>query len=130
VHSKNIIEKTASWPGGPPTHLPTDDELQAVSTLVKEESVQLEAFDNELKRLKTLVSGLENDRASLARQMEVHQAYISPMRRIPDEMVREIMLRCIPIDPPPSHFDPELGPALLTHICSHWRTIALSTPQL
>ncbi|KAK7055873.1 F-box domain-containing protein [Favolaschia claudopus] len=57
-------------------------------------------------------------------------AYKYPVLKLPNEIVSEIFLHFLP----PSTICPPLtglhSPSLLTHICSKWRAIALSTPDL
>ncbi|KAJ7164785.1 hypothetical protein C8R43DRAFT_1232897 [Mycena crocata] len=57
-------------------------------------------------------------------------ALVSPILELPPELVCEIFLRCLP--PPHAGVLPSslTAPLLLTHVCSQWRVIALSLPQL
>ncbi|KAF8881788.1 hypothetical protein BD779DRAFT_1545318 [Infundibulicybe gibba] len=51
------------------------------------------------------------------------------MKDLPDDIVREIFLACLsgPAYLPPEPHEPRL---VLSHVCSPWRAIALSTPEL
>ncbi|KAF5311016.1 hypothetical protein D9619_007906 [Psilocybe cf. subviscida] len=117
-------------PGGLPNILPTKYELQNVSSLLENELSELEGLELELKRLQEVYANIELQRNDLSRTIEVHQVYLSPIRRIPDDIVREIMFQCLPSRPPPSHLKKHTAPLLLTHICRRWRSIAHSTPRL
>ncbi|KAF6743813.1 hypothetical protein DFP72DRAFT_110786 [Ephemerocybe angulata] len=58
-----------------------------------------------------------------------HSALLSPARRLPDDLLREIFLNCLP----PNHnatFSPADSPVLLTHVSHRWRDAAFSTPRL
>ncbi|KAF8171525.1 hypothetical protein BJ912DRAFT_995493 [Pholiota molesta] len=56
---------------------------------------------------------------------------MSPMSRIPYDVLREIFIHCLPRYrlrvPQPN---PMMAPMLLCHICSAWRTVALGSPTL
>ncbi|KAJ7245438.1 hypothetical protein C8J57DRAFT_759837 [Mycena rebaudengoi] len=53
-----------------------------------------------------------------------------PVLSLPDELVSEIFVHCIPVYPlRPVPLGPDC-PTHLTAICHHWRAIALSTPSL
>lgn len=68
--------------------------------------------------------------------MTEHLALIAPSRRLPPELWVEVFTRCskgAPCSIVPSvddSFDAKAGPLLLTHVCSWWRAIAISTPAL
>ncbi|KAJ7022722.1 hypothetical protein C8F04DRAFT_1137129 [Mycena alexandri] len=61
--------------------------------------------------------------------MHNHKALLSPLRRLPLDIIQEIFLACIP-----THrncvMSASEAPVLLGRICSSWRAIALSTPRL
>ncbi|KAF8152870.1 hypothetical protein K438DRAFT_375094 [Mycena galopus ATCC 62051] len=50
------------------------------------------------------------------------------MRRIPDDILREIFVTCLPTAP--NLIDPAEAPILLGCICRHWRAVAHTTPIL
>ncbi|CAA7268700.1 unnamed protein product [Cyclocybe aegerita] len=51
------------------------------------------------------------------------------MRRVPHDLLQEIFLACLPTDRNPS-LSADEAPILITQVCSHWRHVAHSTPQL
>jgi hypothetical protein len=127
---KRTIAETKDWPGGPSNVLPAENELPTLFSFINNEAIKLESLELELKRLQEVYFNLESQRNDLSRVIEAHRGYISPIRRIPDDIVREIMVRCLPSDPAPSHTNRHMAPMLLTHICRRWRSIAYSTPRL
>ncbi|KAK1235057.1 hypothetical protein PQX77_001722 [Marasmius sp. AFHP31] len=58
-----------------------------------------------------------------------HTALLSPFRRVPEDVCREIFMHCLPsidfISPSTGH-----APLLLTTVCRQWRAIAVSMPKL
>ncbi|KAJ7059696.1 hypothetical protein C8F01DRAFT_1145361 [Mycena amicta] len=71
-----------------------------------------------------------------SREMEILVAAIAPIRRMPEDVLLEIFGRCV--DEEVSEEDTVLYltldssrcPLLLTHVCAHWRSIAIGTPRL
>lgn len=68
-------------------------------------------------------------KGSLQRLLHKHQVVLSPLRRVPKEIIAEIMKSCVqedascPIHQPQTVF-------ILAGVCSRWRETAISTPQL
>ncbi|KAJ7442995.1 hypothetical protein FB451DRAFT_1057190, partial [Mycena latifolia] len=65
----------------------------------------------------------------LSAYVDAHKALISPVRRLPLDIIQEIFTACIP-----THRNCVMSaleaPVLLGRICSSWRYICLSTPHL
>ncbi|KAJ7740267.1 hypothetical protein DFH07DRAFT_690137, partial [Mycena maculata] len=65
----------------------------------------------------------------LRTDIDVYRALIPPIRRAPDDVLREIFLSRLPT----AHnalIDPDEAPLLQGHICRHWRSTAYSTPKI
>ncbi|KAJ6594712.1 hypothetical protein B0H19DRAFT_1009754, partial [Mycena capillaripes] len=75
------------------------------------------------------IDKLAAERDGLSAFVEAHKALISPVRRLPLDIIQEIFVACIPIhrNCVMSASEP---PILLGRICSSWRAISLSTPRL
>ncbi|KAJ7473920.1 hypothetical protein B0H11DRAFT_1811057 [Mycena galericulata] len=83
----------------------------------------------EVSRLDSLIRDLSAQRARISQYIDAHKALLSPVRRLPPEIVQEICLACLP-----KHRNAAMSakeaPLILTRICSAWRALALSTPAL
>ncbi|KAF9009879.1 hypothetical protein BDQ17DRAFT_987110 [Cyathus striatus] len=90
---------------------------------------QLSAVDNELSRLQAQMDKFQRDRDMLSQAIVEHRALLSPARQLPQDVLQEIFVACLPTDRNPSMSALE-APMLLTRICSAWRQIAFATPQL
>ncbi|KAJ7113899.1 hypothetical protein C8R44DRAFT_564859, partial [Mycena epipterygia] len=76
---------------------------------------------------------LEEERASLVPYHSQSTAILSPVRWMPTELLGEIFLWPLPSAVDTFHrprLDAKSSPWGLTHICGHWREVALSTPSL
>ncbi|KAJ6594888.1 hypothetical protein B0H19DRAFT_883348, partial [Mycena capillaripes] len=61
--------------------------------------------------------------------VDAHEALISPVRRLPHDIIQEIFLACLPTRRK-AVMSSSKAPLLLGHVCSGWQTIALSKPML
>ncbi|KAJ7151795.1 hypothetical protein C8R43DRAFT_1004394 [Mycena crocata] len=101
-------------------YIPTDSEIEDIhSHLVPHEA--------KLERLNVLLSDLSAQRDRLQDYVDSHKALISYARRLPQDILEIIFLECLP-----THRNAVMAPSdppqLLCHICSAWRSIALSLP--
>ncbi|KAF7315971.1 F-box domain-containing protein [Mycena indigotica] len=98
--------------------------------------------DDELEHLAVVISKLGSDLQSLAvdggdldtqesyqQQFEANRALMSPLRRMPLDIIQEIFAWCLPMDEN-YRMNVDAAPLLLGRICSSWREIAYSTPLL
>lgn len=96
---------------------------------------QITQIDNQLTRLMACVTELKHKRNILGKYTDMLTVLIAPIRCLPPEILSEIFLHCIqphsfdsPYYSPNARLD--RAPWLITHVCSRWRSIALSTPRL
>ncbi|KAJ7073827.1 hypothetical protein C8F01DRAFT_1098482 [Mycena amicta] len=88
---------------------------------------RLVVVEAEIAMMKPELSRLRTERRCIIRRL-TGSAY--PVLTLPNEIVVEIFMQCLPVYPScPPLFGPQ-SPTHLTHICSLWRTIALGTPML
>ncbi|KAF7313066.1 AAAP amino acid permease [Mycena kentingensis (nom. inval.)] len=82
-------------------------------------------------------------RATSDRNIELFTALTAPIRRLPEDVLLEIFEFCIVLDRTSGYQATDGGsattyftldalrcPVLLTHVCAHWRSVALRTPSL
>jgi hypothetical protein len=88
--------------------------------------------ENDLTQLEDQIALLHRERDKLRRYVESHKVLLSPIRRLPPEILSEIFLACLT---PWNEmltlaiFDVKSLPWLPGHICSQWRAVALSSPN-
>ncbi|RDB25980.1 hypothetical protein Hypma_006727 [Hypsizygus marmoreus] len=84
---------------------------------------------DEVRRCRSIIEQLLRDRDATNCTLERLRGSLSPIRRLPPEVLSEIFLRCQSeedfIHPAPSKF-----PHLFSSVCSAWRSVALTTPRL
>ncbi|KAJ7160725.1 hypothetical protein C8R46DRAFT_955552 [Mycena filopes] len=98
---------------------------------VRNKQAQLVNLDKVISAVQLTLRNLQADRAELAAEANQYSSVLSPIRRLPAEMISEIFLYFAPV----SHFDVLDGtrvtlPWTLGHICRFWRAISLSLGEL
>ncbi|KAJ7657786.1 hypothetical protein DFH06DRAFT_1197148 [Mycena polygramma] len=108
---------------------PTDQELLEIQALLAEPTLRMKHLDDEIADLQKAIDKLAQERDGLGAFVKAHKALISPVRRLPLDIIQEIFLACLPTyrNCVMSAKEP---PVLLGRICSSWRAISLSTPRL
>ncbi|KAH6880995.1 hypothetical protein BKA70DRAFT_171804 [Coprinopsis sp. MPI-PUGE-AT-0042] len=91
-------------------------------------------YNARLADVRFKISAVEAQVRSLkleAQRLEVLQEQkrrdLKPLRRVPDDVLREIFMQSLPAE---VTFNCLESPLLLTHICSHWRALAWDCSQL
>ncbi|TFK38340.1 hypothetical protein BDQ12DRAFT_630766, partial [Crucibulum laeve] len=99
-------------------YAPSDEQLEELSSFISSKLPELErlsAAANQYKELKEIV--------------DAHQALLSPIRRVPEEILAQIFIFCLPTDRC-AVMNVREPPLLLGRVCSQWRDIAVRTPRL
>ncbi|KAJ7062352.1 hypothetical protein C8F01DRAFT_128408 [Mycena amicta] len=110
-------------------YCPTDDEVHEINVLLAEPSEQLRQLDSKIDELRKAMEELVVERNRVAEFVDAHKALISPMRRIPLDVLQEIFVACLATKRNCIMSASE-APILLGRICSSWRAISMLTPPL
>ncbi|KAJ7618104.1 hypothetical protein DFH06DRAFT_1144938 [Mycena polygramma] len=103
-------------------YVPSEAEVKGIHS-------HLIAHTLEVSRLEALIQDLSDQRQKTLDYIAAHEALVSPARRMPQDVVQEVFLACLPTQRN-SVMSTKDAPLLLARICSAWRTLALSTPAL
>ncbi|KAF7342613.1 F-box domain-containing protein [Mycena sanguinolenta] len=107
---------------------PRTTDLAFLRPVVQKTSARLANLDEDISRLQGRLQQLEDERASLAQYHTRITGVLSPVRRMPPEILGEIFSWTLPT------IREVLGiencPWVLTHVCCGWRAVALSIPSL
>ncbi|KAK7043141.1 hypothetical protein VNI00_008495 [Paramarasmius palmivorus] len=101
---------------------PSPQEIVEIRQVLDEPNKQLRAIEAEIARLQA-----QHD--ELRTFIDNHNALLSPIRRAPTDILREIFVHCLPDEHLPCRNLRE-APLLLTGICKGWREVAVTTPAL
>ncbi|KAF8211000.1 hypothetical protein K438DRAFT_1530063, partial [Mycena galopus ATCC 62051] len=113
--------------------LPEDSDSTFIRSVISKTDAYLASLDDEISKLQEKLRQLEDERASLANYRTRNAAILSPIRRMPPEVLGEIFLWTLPaIDDilRVGRFDMSRSPWLLTRISGRWRAVSVSNPLL
>ncbi|KAF7334819.1 hypothetical protein MSAN_02368600 [Mycena sanguinolenta] len=110
-------------------YCPTDEEILEINALLVEPTLRMKGLDDEITDLQKAIDKLAEERGRVAAYVEAHKALLSPVRRLPLDIIQELFVACLP-----THrncvMSASEAPVLLGRVCSSWRAISLSTPRL
>ncbi|KAF9530122.1 hypothetical protein CPB83DRAFT_201199 [Crepidotus variabilis] len=105
-------------------YVPTDQEVKHLKELLVEPFANLQALDADIASTQALLSKNIKDRTILVAQLTKYRSLVSPIRRIPPDVLSEIFFHCLPTDAYTGSMSVVVAPMLLTRVCSAWRTTA------
>jgi hypothetical protein len=105
-------------------HVPEANEKTSILTTIEQCGVQLDSLDAEFTQLKSIMNQLDTRRSKLELQISYQSALLSPIRRLPNELLSEILLYsaggrvnvCSPLS----------DIWKFERVCKKWRDISLS----
>ncbi|XP_006463425.1 hypothetical protein AGABI2DRAFT_45856, partial [Agaricus bisporus var. bisporus H97] len=94
----------------------------------------MHSINSDIASIQAVLQHLSLERSSLEKSYDTHVSVLSPIRRLPNELLSEILLSrghdiLFPAETLPSLtnlYDDSLW--LILQVCALWRSIALSTP--
>ncbi|KAJ6512784.1 hypothetical protein C8R45DRAFT_813558 [Mycena sanguinolenta] len=110
-------------------YVPSDPEVLEIRALLAEPEHELARIDAQIEEMEIALAQLKEQRELLKRPIDAHRVLLSPIRRIPHDVLVEIFLACLP-SKHNALIDFVEAPLLLCRICRHWSSVAYSTPML
>ena len=106
-------------------HVPDASEKSSILTTIQDCGVQLDSLNNELSHLRTIINQLKTRRSELELQITYQTGLLSPIRRLPNELLLEILLYSsggrVNVCSPRSDI------WKFERVCKKWRDISLSS---
>ena len=117
-----------------PCRVPSETEANDIQEVISYAESDLYKVGNEIDRVQEILSQLCRRRDEISEHISNHRALLSPVRKVPDELLAEIFTYCLPQFSEKkmknNSFLRSQAPLLLARICSRWRTVAISTQRL
>ncbi|KAJ7238564.1 hypothetical protein B0H12DRAFT_1025597, partial [Mycena haematopus] len=110
-------------------YVPSDSEISEIRAVLLDPENELAHIDARIEEMEIALAQLKEQRALLKGPIDAHRALISPLRRVPEDVLIEIFLLCLPSEHN-ALIDPAEAPLVLGRICRHWRSVAYSAPRL
>ncbi|KAJ3502684.1 hypothetical protein NLJ89_g8777 [Agrocybe chaxingu] len=111
------------------SYIPDDDEILQVRSLITEKGRELEKIDAEMSRIMASYVKLKKTRERMRADIEPYRRFIAISRRLPDYILQQIFLSCLP-EQYGAIMSVREPPLIFTLVCRRWRQLALSTPSL
>ncbi|CAA7266163.1 unnamed protein product [Cyclocybe aegerita] len=108
---------------------PPDYLLPTVNDLLKASRSQLSIIQGEMDALAKLLGAVRQRFEATQQSINKYETILSPIRRVPADVLGEIFAHCLPTHRNPLFLSSE-APILPSHVCRSWRAMALSTPSL
>lgn len=107
----------------------SDIEESQIREVILQDENNLPALKDEVSRLRSALHAASAQYEETCVRISIYKSTISPVRRIPPEIIAEIFLLCCTeaLEIPPIYTDPRFA---VTQICSGWRKVAVGLPQL
>ncbi|KAJ7255877.1 hypothetical protein B0H12DRAFT_1218759 [Mycena haematopus] len=109
--------------------VPTDAECDRIRDFLQGPRKELVDLSHKITQLQSLLYEATHRRDELQEFVSAHLALVSPFRRLPDDIIRQIFIATHPSTRNPSLSSDE-PPLVLCRTCKSWRNLALTTPRL
>ncbi|KAJ6538775.1 hypothetical protein DFH09DRAFT_1283160 [Mycena vulgaris] len=108
-------------------YCPEDAGATEIRALLLESTLQVKRLDGEIADLQKATDKLKEERDGLVAYVEAHKALISPVRRLPLDVIQEIFMACLP-----THrncvMSAREAPALLGRVCTRLHIVGPTRP--
>ncbi|KIJ67016.1 hypothetical protein HYDPIDRAFT_52762, partial [Hydnomerulius pinastri MD-312] len=110
---------------------PPDDQRDEVRVLLADPKVQLESVEDDIVRLQARLAEFQRRKRELSAYVEDLGALLSPIRRMPPEIMARVFDFCGDVHVRGPHSEPsKRAPLLLGSVCRSWRALSLAMPRL
>ena len=109
--------------------IPSELTIREVNESLQIPLNELQEIDIEIRCLQELLEAMKIKRQNIQERIDDYNVILSPIRRLPLDVLHEIFFHCLPTHRN-SIMKSSEAPVLLTRICSSWRAIALSSPRI
>ncbi|KAF9528999.1 hypothetical protein CPB83DRAFT_853595 [Crepidotus variabilis] len=104
-------------------YAPSDSELFKLRGILKVPLVEIDNIEDEIQRSLVHLKKLKDAKVSREVAIREYRALVSPLRRVPDDILGAIFLACLHSSRNPIMANNE-APMLLTQVSHRWRQVA------
>ncbi|KAJ7512688.1 hypothetical protein B0H11DRAFT_2267764 [Mycena galericulata] len=109
--------------------VPSDAECESIRTLLVGPRQEIAHLTDKIVATQAMLDDLMRKHAALNEFVTAHLALLSPIRRLPLDIMQEIFVACLPAAQNSMMAEAD-APLLLCHVSRAWRKLALTTPRL
>ncbi|KAF8966786.1 hypothetical protein BDZ97DRAFT_602005 [Flammula alnicola] len=110
-------------------YLPSTTEITEIKEYVSSVNDKVSAYDARIAELEAALQEMTKKRTRLQEVARAHEGLVSPLRRLPPEILQDIFVWCLPQNRNAVMHASE-APVLLGRVCSEWRRISIGTPEV
>ncbi|KAI3615998.1 hypothetical protein WG66_010312 [Moniliophthora roreri] len=111
-------------------YLPNESEVYLFKEWVEDTKRDFARYDAEIGRLRSILKKLEGERAYLQRYADEYRTLLSPIRRLPPEVLTNIATLYCQDQPSVLKKTGVTPPLTIAQTCAVWRALAFNTPSL
>ncbi|KAJ7587167.1 hypothetical protein C8J56DRAFT_1083542 [Mycena floridula] len=115
-------------------------DAEAIQSFIIDVEEEVTRCSQEVSHLRAVIDEVENRQSEINHEISIHRSFMAPIRRLPPELLALVFSFFCTVDfwdcePFKSKRNRMTGslfrePFIIATVCSHWRSIALSTPSL
>lgn len=115
---------------------PLEQQHSTLQRLIVGAERDISTLDAKLKSLEDMLASCQRNRQQASSELELSKRVLSPIRRLPREVIAEIVLHALQSSKIPDKWsvvatlDTRMGPWKYGQVCRIWREAVLSFPQL
>ncbi|KAJ2916957.1 hypothetical protein MD484_g3459, partial [Candolleomyces efflorescens] len=113
------------------SYIASDDEIPRIKALIQQKLDVIGNIDKEIEDVKISLAALEGQRDANKTFIQKHRALISPIKRLPPDILTAVFLTCLPaVEHAKASLTCNHPAVVLSHVCRQWRQLSLDTPML
>ncbi|KAJ7576360.1 hypothetical protein C8J56DRAFT_972855 [Mycena floridula] len=125
VHSARVQNLLLS------NEIPLESEMAQFRDFIATEQADIVDLDHRIAKMCRKLKSLAEKRVQKQRNIVDYKKVVDPLRRLPEDLLREIFLPLAKAEPQSTtSLDPSVMPWRLTHVSTRWRDVATSYPRL
>lgn len=110
--------------------VPDTSEAVTINNYISNVDVLIDTLDTDLELLNDFMDQIKCKREGMQQAHAAHESMLSPIRRLPREILTEIFGLCCPSSPKQSSPREILAPFALSAVCYSWREMVVGIPKL
>ncbi|KAF7370265.1 ABC protein [Mycena sanguinolenta] len=103
---------------------PSESQVPVLQDFISKGRTRMAALESKIELLDSLMDKLVEEKNELAAEICMHEGSLSPLRRMPTEILSHIFAFTLP----PHHPGAEPAPWTVSAVCARWRAISVSQP--
>ncbi|KAJ7182965.1 hypothetical protein C8R43DRAFT_968598 [Mycena crocata] len=104
--------------------VPLSQDIPSIRRIITDNEARLDALNNQIGDLRRATEQLVMERDTIAEEVRMHTAVLSPLRRLPPELICKIFTSTLPCTRQIQGDTVPCAPWYLGHVCRSWRYAA------